>query len=581
MKKFLSLGLSTLALVALASCGGDTNSNTDSSTTDDDTSEDSTVVGGEAITEANGYAEGAYAIFTDTDFTRSAVSYKVKGADDSTYVSVDDELIRTKTDTTARVDILGLSEGNYTIKVDTADGKSSYADVSVTAYDRSGYAHFNATEGVGAYNNDGTLKDDAVVVYVNDATKNTVTATIADTEYTGLSAIMQAQANSDKPLDIRIIGTIKTTQWNYIDTATVYGAGNTDARVEKQIELFDSVEGWNNNRLYEADIKAAGLNSMSNDETLGITELNGLTNFISRKQSKGVTTEYDSYYNDLDVRYANNLTVEGVGESAGLYQWGFTFAKCNSLEVRNLTFDAYTEDAIGIQGGGNTDLDYSNYWIHNSTFNVGVNNWDVTAENDKKDGDGSTDFKYAHNLTIDYVRYNGTHKTSLMGPGDDAFQYNITFHHNYYNNCGSRMPLLRQANIHMYNNYYYSGNTCQDLRANAFAYSEYNYFEDCKNAQIIKVTDKYTGTVIKSYNDVHDNSTKTQATVVTERDASVTGACMPDGATNYNNFDTNTNLFYYDSVNKKSNVTYMSSAELAKSDCVAYAGAGTLFNRLK
>lgn len=56
---------------------------------------------------------------------------------------------------------------------------------------------------------------------------------------------------------------------------------------------------------------------------------------------------------------------------------------------------------------------------------------------------------------------------------------------------------------------------------------------------------------------------------------------MPDGATNYNNFDTNTNLFYYDSVNKKSNVTYMSSADLAKSDCVAYAGAGTLFNRLK
>jgi pectate lyase len=169
-----------------------------------------------------------------------------------------------------------------------------------------------------------------------------------------------------------------------------------------------------------------------------------------------------------------------------------------------------------------------------------------------------------------------------MGPGDSAFQYNITFHHNFYNDCGSRMPLLRQSNVHMYNNYYYSGNNCQDIRANAFAYSEYNYFEDCNNAQIIKVTDTYQGTIIKSFNDVHNNSTKTQATVVTLRDASLTGLCKPDGTTtDYTNFDTNTLLFYYDAVNKKSNVTYMSSAEDAKQDCIAYAGAGTLFNRLK
>ena len=47
-------------------------------------------------------------------------------------------------------------------------------NVDVMEYDRSGYAHFNYNEGVGAYKDDGTLKDNAIVLYVTDATKNTV-----------------------------------------------------------------------------------------------------------------------------------------------------------------------------------------------------------------------------------------------------------------------------------------------------------------------------------------------------------------------------------------------------------------------
>lgn len=47
---------------------------------------------------------------------------------------------------------------------------------SITAYDRSGYAHFNYTSGVGAYNDDGTPKANAQIIYVTEATKNTVTA---------------------------------------------------------------------------------------------------------------------------------------------------------------------------------------------------------------------------------------------------------------------------------------------------------------------------------------------------------------------------------------------------------------------
>jgi len=37
-----------------------------------------------------------------------------------------------------------------------------------------------------------------------------------------------------------------------------------------------------------------------------------------------------------DVKNASNVTVEGVGENAGIYQWGFTWSGCNSIEVKNL-----------------------------------------------------------------------------------------------------------------------------------------------------------------------------------------------------------------------------------------------------
>ncbi len=544
---------------------------------------DAKAAAGEVVSSLSGYAEGLYAKFSETEPSSSAIKVEVRKSSETSWTRVDNELIQRESDSLARVDVLGLSAGLYDLKITNSEGKcETRTNIQVTSYDRSGYAHFNKTDGVGAYNDDGTLKSNAVVVYVNDSNKNTVKATIAGKEYTGIANIMQAQYKSSYPLVVRFLGSVKTTQWDYIDTATVYGAGKTSERVSKQNKLFD-VDGWGSNKLTESAIISAGLNSMSNDINNGITAINGLTNRINRKTDSDYDGMYvyDSYFNDLDVLNAKNVTVEGVGEDAELYQWGFTFSKCNSLEVRNLTFSNYTEDAIGIQGGSNTDMNYSGFWIHNSTFNRGLNNWDVTDENDKEDGDGSTDFKYAHNLTISYVRYNKTHKTSLIGGGDDHCQYNLTMHHNFYNQCSSRQPLLRQANVHMYNNYYYKSSTAQDIRANAFAYSEYNYFDNCIAAQKV-TTEKYLYTAIKSYNDYYDGSKNTSAaTKVSERTTAVAGLCKPDnGTTDYTNFDTNSSLFYYDSVNKVTKVSYLSTAAQAKLDCQNYAGASSKYNVL-
>ena len=69
-----------------------------------------------------------------------------------------------------RADFLGLEAGEYTVEVKPVinniedENTGSTAKFTVVAYDRSGYAHFKYNEGVGAYNSDGTLKNNAIVM---------------------------------------------------------------------------------------------------------------------------------------------------------------------------------------------------------------------------------------------------------------------------------------------------------------------------------------------------------------------------------------------------------------------------------
>ena len=65
----------------------------------------------------------------------------------------------------------------------------------MSSYDRSGFAFSKNSpaegNGVGAYNNDGTLKSGTQVIYITEDTKNTVTADIDGTIQTGIINITQ------------------------------------------------------------------------------------------------------------------------------------------------------------------------------------------------------------------------------------------------------------------------------------------------------------------------------------------------------------------------------------------------------
>jgi hypothetical protein len=87
----------------------------------------------------------------------------------------------------------------------------------------------------------------------------------------------------------------------------------------------------------------------------------------------------------------------------------------------------------------------------------------------------------------------------------------------------------------MYNNIY-DGQTsyCQNPRANAYIFSEYNLFTGCKD--ICEVT---SGGVVKSFNDSVVNCRgNAQATVVSSKTEKVSNNCL------YGDFDTNASLSY-------------------------------------
>jgi hypothetical protein len=125
------------------------------------------------------------------------------------WVYVDDNLVDEKIAYTRsisanqyRTDLLGLSAGNHSVKIipfsagKESDGVPTVLTVGVSAYDRSGYAHFKYNDGVGAYKDNGTLKDNAIVLYVTDENKNSVTLTYNGKTVSGIGNILNSAGKS-------------------------------------------------------------------------------------------------------------------------------------------------------------------------------------------------------------------------------------------------------------------------------------------------------------------------------------------------------------------------------------------------
>lgn len=542
---------------------------------DDDTIGNVEIYGGnEAI---NLYFE------TNADYTYS-VYYKLKDADDSEYVKLDSELMIAD-ENSYNCYILGITAGTYDVKIE-ARGKETNAifwieltNVVVSAQDRSGYAHFGAVNGVGAYNNDGTVKKGTKIIYVTNENKNTVTCEINGETYTGLVNILQAQYKSSTPMLVRVIGKITTNQWNYknVEPRLSDGSNATDDFFEN---TFSNEYGENlANLIVKMKGNGGGAKTYNYKTTPdGLTEVR-LTNSGSSTTSykgsdfpslKGASVfDDDSYYNMLEVKGSKDITIEGIGPDAEIFQFGIGFEESSSIEIKNLTFTDYPEDALNFLGGDRSDLaNHSRYWVHNCTFNRGYNAWDISGERDKYAGDGTVDFNNVSNLTLAYNFFNHPKKTMLFGSSDSQGCMNMTMHHNYFYKVESRLPLGRNVNIHSYNNYFDGCGNCHDLRKSSYIFSEANYFKSSSKPFIL------SSSYAKSFGDIFESSGSVTAKIVTSREEKITCSCKPDGSTNMAHFDINSDLFYYDSINQKTDVSILLDAKDVPEFVLKHAGAG-------
>ena len=455
-----------------------------------------------AITEASGWLETAYVKWTPvTGATGYNVYVKSASASDSAYVQLDDELIR-KYPSYMRADAVGLKAGDYVMKiVPLNNGKENTAaaivsdKLTVKAHDRSGFTFSSNSpvkNGVGAYNNDGTLKSNASVLYVTEANKNTVKLTIGNTEYTGVAAITQAikAKNNCQPVAIRIIGQVTLSGLACKDVSSAYAIG---------------------------------------------------------------------------VKGAANVTFEGIGDDATLYEAGVAVFQSTGIEVRNLGL-------MNWGGGGDGDgisLKQSlGVWVHNNDVFYG----NAGSDGDQAKGDGSMDLKdNSQYVTVSYNHFWDSGKMSLCGMKSESGENWITYHHNWFDHSDSRHPRIRTMSVHVYNNYY-DGNSKYGVGAakDSEAFVEANYFRNCNYPMLSSMQGSdvlaggifsgENGGVIKAYNNYMEGQ---KSVIYANSDAGTTTASATDfdaylatsrsetvpstykakqGGKTYSNFDTKVDL---------------------------------------
>ena len=174
------------------------------------------------ITEAKGWQESAYLKWAPFE---GASSYNVYVGDKK----IDAQLIRQYA-SYYRADVLGLKAGTYSVKVVPVNaegteiaGENTASNLVVKSYSREGFAHFKY-DGVGAYNNDGTLKAGAKVLYITAKTAKTVSTTVntGNSEtITGLQSIIDAysKGNDKTPIAFRIIGKVNLSDLDHISSS--------------------------------------------------------------------------------------------------------------------------------------------------------------------------------------------------------------------------------------------------------------------------------------------------------------------------------------------------------------------------
>ena len=229
-----------------------------------------------------------------------------------------------------------------------------------------------------------------------------------------------------------------------------------------------------------------------------------------------------AYGGKITLTVKSNKIIIGKTATSGIKGGTIQINGQSNIQIRNLTiqdaYDPFPHHEVNSKGssdgytaqwdGINVQGTCSHIWIDHCTFEDTLSLAHVYTTGDSETVDEKGNKKYDEKwqtydglcdikgntqyVTVSYCKFRNHDKTMLigndddesstLGSGDNFKPRKMTLHHNYFYNCTQRLPMVRNTNIHIFNNYYHAATAPygQDyaigIRYQANVYSEKNYF---------------------------------------------------------------------------------------------------------
>jgi pectate lyase len=228
------------------------------------------------INETGGWLESAFVKWAPVSGASSYnVYYTGMGI---TNKQIDTQLIRSY-GTYFRADVLGLAAGTYTIKVapvvSGVEGTgTTTGTITVMAQDRTGFA-YDSGHLPGGYKADGTLKDGAVVLYITQNTKNTISVNITGANANpcvGFENIMEGigKGKDTRPFVIRLVGNITDCSYMADGDILITNGQNASCSITCEGVGDDAVcNGWGFRGKTASNVEIRNLGAMNCNSTAG------------------------------------------------------------------------------------------------------------------------------------------------------------------------------------------------------------------------------------------------------------------------------------------------------------------------
>jgi len=465
------------------------------------------------ITESAGWLESVFVKWQPVSNAQSYnLYYTGEGITDR---KIDNQLIRSY-GSYFRADIPGLKAGTYTVKIKpvisgTEGTGTTTGSLTVKAQDRTGFAFSNGRV-PGGYNADGTIKSNAVILYITEQTKNTVSLNVTGATTNpcvGLQTILDGYKKGQdlRPLIVRLVGQI--TDLSYMQSGDIAIENNKNA------SSYITLEGIGNDAVADGwgiRVKNASNIEIKNIGTMNCNSSEGDNIGLQQNNDYVWVHNCDLFYGDAG---SDADQVKGDGAMDCKKSTYVTFSY-------NHFWDSGKSNLLGLSEGTTAGLYityHHNWYDHSDSRHPRVRYYSAHVYNNYYDGNS----KYGVGSTL----------------GSSVFVEN-----NFFRNC--KYPMLTS----MQGTDVYNGAEGTFSSENGGTIKAFN--------NTISGQTRFVGY------DASTNPVEFDAYIASTRNETISSSIKSkQGANTYNNFDTNSSIMY----------SYTpDSPETAKTNVMQYAG---------